>query len=257
MSAGKTIGGLILGLVAVVAIGGYFFLSNLDGIIKDLVEEIGSEVTGTKVSLNSVELDLTTGKGKLKGLTIANPAGYDSDYAFKLQNISVGISPASLSGPVVVISEVKIVGAKLIAEQKGEKSNLPDILDNIKKSSKKGDTESETPTGEEPSSDIRLMMEKFVFIKTEATLVTEKNGEKSIKIPDVRRKNIGDKNTGLSPEQLAEEVLGTVVKAVEKAVGQYLAELAGAAVEKKLTEKLGAEDKSKLDGIKSMFKKDE
>ena len=46
-------------------------------------------------------------------------SGYDRDYAFKLQNIPVGEAPASLSGPVVVISEVNIVSAKLIAEQKG------------------------------------------------------------------------------------------------------------------------------------------
>ena len=75
-------------------------------------------------------------------------------------------------------------------------------------------------------------------------------------MPDVRRKNIGDKKTGLTPEQLAEEVLGSVVEGLEKAVGEYLGEMAAAAVEKELTEKMGAEDKSKLDGLKSLFKKD-
>ena len=258
MKAIKIIGVAALGLIAILAIASYFFISNLDGIVKDIIEEVGTEVTGTAVSLSSVKIDLTTGKGKLRGLTIANPKGYESDYALKLDTIAVGISPKSLTEPVIVITQVKVDGAKLIAEQRGQKTNLTDLLENMEKSAGKGATKSQPS---EPSTDeVRLMMKKFAFINSQATVISEYTEPKSIKIPDIRRKNIGNTKTGLTPEQLTQKLLSSVVKQVQTAVGQYLGKVAADAVEEKLTEKLSetlsAEDMSKVEGLKSFFKKD-
>jgi hypothetical protein len=252
MKASKTIGGLALGLIVLAILVGYFFVSNLDGLIKSAVERLGSDVTQTQVSLDGVKIDLSSGKGQLSGLTIANPDGYDSDYVLKLDDIVLAIAPASLNGPVIVISEITIDGAKLIAEQKGATTNLSDLLANVESASKSGESTPASAEGEET----RLMVEKFVFINTTGTFITEQSEEKSIEIPDVRRSNIGDKTVGLTPEQLTEEIMNSVVASVEKAVGQYLGGLAADAAEKKLTEKMSAEDKSTFDGIKSIFKKD-
>jgi hypothetical protein len=256
LKTSKVLGGAALGLIGAVAVVAYFLVSNLDAIIEDVIEQVGSEVTQTRVSLNNVEIDLSTGEGRLTGLTIANPPGYDSDYAFELDDIVVAIAPASLTKPVIVISQVKIDGASLIAEQKGTRTNLSELLDNIESGS--AETQKQAPgESEEPAaSPLRLMIENFAFINTQATLVTEEKGENSLKIPDVRRSNIGNKETGLSPEELAQQILGSVVKEVERAVGKYLGKLAADAVEKKLTEDMSESDKSKLDGLKSLFKKD-
>lgn len=53
-------------LVVVIGIGGYIFFSSLDSIIKTAVEKYGSEITQTKVTLNEVELSVTSGKGALR-----------------------------------------------------------------------------------------------------------------------------------------------------------------------------------------------
>ena len=260
MKAIKIIGGLTLGLIAILALVSYFFLSNLEGIVKDIIEDVGTEVTGTPVSLSSVKIDLKTGKGKLRGLTIANPKGYKSDYALKLDTIVVRISPKSLTQPVIVINQVKIDGAKLNAEQRGQKTNLSDLLENMEKSGNKGATKPEPPANEPSTDEVRLMMEKFAFINTQATVISEYTEQKTIKIPDIRRKNIGNKKTGLTPEQLAQKLLNSIVKQVQNAVGQYLGKVAADALEEKLTEKLSeklsADDMSKVEGLKLFFKKD-
>ncbi|MEH6570665.1 MAG: hypothetical protein V7709_16415 [Halioglobus sp.] len=260
MKAFKVIGALVLGVIAILAIVSYVFLRNLDGIVKDMIEDVGTQVTGTPVSLNSVKIDLKTGKGKLSGLTIANPKGYKSNYALKLDTIAVGISPKSLTEPVIVITQVKIDGAKLIAEQRGQKTNLSDLLENMEKSGNKGSAKPE-PKSSEPSADeVHLMIEKFAFINTQATVISEYTEQKSIKIPDIRRKNIGDKKTGLTPEQLTQNLLSSIMKQVQNAVAQYLGKVAVDAAEEKLTEKLSEElspdDMSKVEGLKSFFKKD-
>lgn len=258
MKAIKVIGGLALGLIAILAVVSYFFLSNLDSIVKGIIEDVGTEVTGTAVSLSGVTIDLKTGEGKLSGLTIANPKGYKSDYALKLDTIAVGISPKSLTGPVIVITQVKIDGAKIIAEQRGQKTNLSDLLENMEKSGNQGAEKPEPQSNESSTDEVRLMMEKFVFINTEATVISEYTEQKTIKVPDIRRKNIGNKNTGLTPEELAQKLLSSVVSQVQTAAGQYLGKVAADAVEEKLTEKLSeklsADDMSKVEGLKSLFK---
>jgi hypothetical protein len=227
--------GVLAGLIAIVAVVAYFLLGNLDNIIKGVIEDVGSEVTGTRVSVTGVELELTSGKGRITGLTIDNPPGYSSPYAFKLTDITVGVEPASITKPVIVISEVSIKGAGLIAEQKGQNTNLSELLANIEKASK-----------------------KTAFAGTQAQIISEAQGEASLNVPDVRRQNIGDPKTGLTPEELAEALLQAVVTEVENAVAAHLADLAKDAVEQKIREKIGLDVKDgeeEESGLKSLFKR--
>jgi len=255
MKTVKVLGGIIVGLIAIVAVIAYFLLGNLNGIIKGVIEDVGSEVTGTRVSVTGVELELTSGKGRITGLTIDNPPGYSSPYAFKLSDITVGVEPASITKPVIVISEVSINGASLIAEQKGQSTNLSELLANIENASKTTASEEAEKAPQEAESDIRLYMKKFVFAGTEAKIISEVKGDAALNVPDVRRQNIGDPKTGLTPEQLAEALLQAVVKEVENAVAAYLADLAKDAVEKKVREKIGLDGKDGESGLKSLFKR--
>jgi len=255
MKTVKVLGGIIVGLIAIVAVIAYFLLGNLNGIIKGVIEDVGSEVTGTRVSVSGVELELTSGKGRITGLTIDNPPGYSSPYAFKLSDITVGVEPASITKPVIVISEVSINGASLIAEQKGQSTNLSELLANIENASKKTASEDTGKTPQEAASDIRLYMKQFVFAGTEAKIISEVKGDAALNVPDVRRQNIGDPKTGLTPEQLAEALLQAVVKEVENAVAAYLADLAKDVVEKKVREKIGLDAKDGESGLKSLFKR--
>jgi len=255
MKTVKVLGGIIVGLIAIVAVIAYFLLGNLNGIIKGIIEDVGSEVTGTRVSVSSVELELTSGKGRINGLTIDNPPGYSSPYAFKMSDITVGVEPTSITKPVIVISEVSIKGASLIAEQKGESTNLSELLTNIENASKKTGSEEPEKAPQEAASDIHLYMKKFVFAGTEAKIISEVKGEAALNVPDVRRQNIGDPKTGLTPEQLAEALLQAVVKEVENAVAAYLADLAKDAVEKKVREKIGLDGEDGESGLKSLFKR--
>jgi len=250
MKSIKLVGLAVLGLVVVAVILFFFVFSNLNGIIKTVIEEVGSKVTQTEVSLKSVNLDLSTGKGEISGLLIGNPEGYSSDYAFQLDNIVLQIDLPSLTGPVVVIKEVTVDGAKLIVEQKGAESNLAKLLDNLDSSSKEeADTESKDPQQETSSTDVHLMMEKFAFINSSAKIIMEGSEEKALKIPDITRNNIGNKQTGLTPEKMAKEVLRSFIKGAVKAAGDYIKDLARQSMEKE-----SGLEKAK-ESVKSLFKR--
>lgn len=71
---------LIVVAVLVVAIGaGVAFLSsNLDSIVKKVIETAGTEVAGVKVSVGDVKISLSEGKATIAGLTVANPPGFSA-----------------------------------------------------------------------------------------------------------------------------------------------------------------------------------
>jgi hypothetical protein len=112
-------------------------------------------------------------------------------------------------------------------------------------------------TGE--AADVRLMLESFAFVNSAGTIKTEQFGEKSLKIPEVRVSNLGDRQTGLTPQQLTNALMSSVMKQVQQAVGAYLKNLAKDAAKeelnKQIDEKIGAENREKLEGLKGLLKK--
>jgi uncharacterized protein YoxC len=62
-------------LLVVLAVGVVWVLRNLDDFVLGTIEDTGSRLTGTAVTLDSVELDLAAGSATLKGLVVDNPPG--------------------------------------------------------------------------------------------------------------------------------------------------------------------------------------
>ncbi len=250
----KIVLGLVVALVAVVAIVGVLVLQNLDAIIKQVIEDVGSEVVGTPVRVSEVKFTLQDGRGEIYGLSIANPSGFKSANAFEMDEIAVEIKPASLTGPVIVIDEVKIDGARLTAEQKGTTTNLTALLDGM--NTTPSEEPAPAPSGE--PADVRLALKQFSFTNSSAAVETAQYGGTSIDMPGIRLTNIGDEQTGLTPEQLASEMLGAVIKQAEKAVKDYFEDLVKDAakeeVNKALDEKIGAENREKLESLKGLIK---
>lgn len=249
---------IILAFAVLAGAGIYYLLSNLDDFVLGVIEDTGSELTGTAVTLDSVEIDLPGGRATLRGLVIDNPEGYDSDYAFSLATVRVDLDPGSLVGDVVLLEEVTVDGARLIAEQKGTANNLSDILRNVNAAS--SDAEKQ-PEGEPVNK--RLALSRFAFTDTQATLRIQGYGEESLRIPDVVRQGIGDPGSGLAPAELAKRLLKAVLEEARSAVSDAIADrardAATDAAKKKLMDKLDMSDKgmdSAGDALKSLFNKD-
>jgi hypothetical protein len=255
---GKIVAGLVTAAVAVVAILVIVVFQNLDSIIKQVIEGVGTQVTQTRVSVSGVAFSISDGRGEIDGLSIGNPPGYQSKTAFDMNRVVVQVDPRSLTGGVIVIKEVTIDGAQLTAEQKGLKNNLQDLLANIEEAG--GGQAAEPAPAESGGSDVRLMLERFAFTNSAAAVITEQWGEQTLKIPDITMANIGDRETGLTPEQLAGRMVESLVKQTEKAVANHLEQLAKDAakeeINRQIDKKIGAEDRKKLEGLKGLMKKE-
>jgi len=84
--------------------------------VKAAIERFGSDITGTKVTVGSVDISLKSGLGTIRGVRVDNPEGFSSDDAFELGEITVDLDVASLNRDPIVIEEIRILAPAVRGE---------------------------------------------------------------------------------------------------------------------------------------------
>ncbi len=261
MKVMKYLLGIILALAVVIGGVLYWGISDINQLVKKAVETVGPEVTKTEVSLSGADIKITQGRGVLNGLSIANPQGFSSDNIFAIDKIVVDVDPKAILDGVIVIDELTLDGADLLAEHKNvSETNLQALLNNIQGSGSSSASESSSA---EEGSDVRLAVKKLSVINNKVRLESEKLGSYTLDLPAITQSNIGDPAVGLTPAELGKAILKPILRNAEKAVKAKLETLAKEEVkdkaEEKLKEKLGdkvsEEDQEKLKSLKNMFGK--
>ncbi|MCW9036165.1 MAG: hypothetical protein OQJ97_18240 [Rhodospirillales bacterium] len=205
-------------LGVVVAIGVFVLMSNLGGLIKAAVETAGTEVTKVQVTLDSADVETTSGKGSLSGLTVGNPAGFKSDYAFKLGGISMQLDVGSLASDTIVIKNVTIDRPAVTYELSSNGSNIDAIKKNVEQVTSGGGASSKT----ESSGGKKVVIENLYVKGGQINVSAEFLGGKSMTspLPDLHLKDLGKDSGGASPAQIAEKVIAALTNGATSAVGK-------------------------------------
>ncbi len=220
--------GIGLAVIVVLVAGGIFYVwSNLGSIIKNVVETAGTEVTGVKVSLDAVDVDkLTDGAAGLRGLTVANPKGFKSDYAFKLGAVAVKVDATTVANDVIVINEVVIAKPQVIYEFGSGGSNIAAIQKNVERNAGGGSgSASGKSTAKSDKSGKKVVIENL-YIRGGAINVSADflGGKKvSTPLPNIHLENIGKsggKINGATPAEVAEKIIAAISKGTTGAVGK-------------------------------------
>lgn len=264
MKAIKWVVAILAIIIAVVAIVAVVGLKNLDAIVKAVVEEVGTDVTGTRVSLASVDIGLKEGRAELQGFSIANPRGFSDARLLSVGKVAVDIDPLSVTKDVIVIDEITLSGINILAEQKDlTRTNIEALLNNIRERSASS-ASAQKPEGtqqQEEAAEVLLAVKKFVFEKSDIKLLSDEWGELTVPLPAITLQNLGSAQKGLTPEQLAQQAMEPVLAQVRRSVTAYLKEVAQEkaeekakeALQKKLDEKLSGSEKKTLENLKSLF----
>ena len=106
------VGKIILIVVAIILVVNFvtswFLVENLDRFVQEAIQEAGTEQLDTKVSVESVSVNIPRARATLTGLRVANPAGYSSEPVFILGSIDIDIDLTSIVDEVLVIEEITI-----------------------------------------------------------------------------------------------------------------------------------------------------
>lgn len=244
----KILGGFLVLSALLIVLSVYWVANNLNSLVKDIIEQVGSDTLKTEVRVADVNIDLQASKVSLSGLTIANVDGFSAPLLFEMNQVAVDLEPASLLEKTIEVKSVLIDGTKVVAEQKGTTTNLQALLDNMPKSQSEPASQPAEPAATESSADpvdVLIKVGAFDFTNTSTQLITEQFGEREVNSPNIRLRDIGG-DKGVPPDQLAQAVMQPLIKQVSKAVENYLKGLVEDKAKEKLKEKED-ELKAKMD----------
>jgi hypothetical protein len=228
-----------------------YLYSNLNAIVERAIEHYGSEAAGTKVTVSSVKIDIRKGKATIRGLSVANPAGFSNNAFFRLGDITVDFDTHSLTKDVPVIEEIRIA-APLFRYEVNDKaeSNVAVLKRHIKKYS--GKSHGEKKVTERNSKPIKLRIAKVRIDSGRGRLDLSAVGGKQSegKLGPIVLTDIGGKE-GVTPANLSRVIITTLIRNLEESAARHGAERA---LQRELERKLGKEGGvNATEGIKGLL----
>jgi len=202
---------LVLVVIALLVVGVLF----LDKIVKTGVEKVGPIVAKVPVTLQSANISILGGSGKLNGFVLGNPEGYKSTEAVKVGSVFLSLAPMSVLGDKVLIHSIKVESPEITYETDLRTSNLNKILDNMNSGEKKPADDTSSTKGK--GAERKLQVDEFV-ISGAKVHVASKLGSMTLPIPDIKLINLGQGPEGITATALSKQVMNEIVAATTKAV---------------------------------------
>ncbi|MFZ2658625.1 MAG: hypothetical protein WAX69_27070 [Victivallales bacterium] len=205
----------------IVLIGLLYFC--LGYIVKTAVINLVPRITGTPVKMESFSFSMFTGKIRMTKFVIGNPEGFNTEYAFSLDELVVGLKMGTLFSKKIVIDEIRVNGAHVIYELGLSTSNLKEINANVKKYTREGkdgkkEQKTDSPMREDKDAGRKVQIDNFDFNDTKVSLsVFLLQGAKtSISIADIHLQDIGKDGEGVSIGEAAIQIFNAIYKSIGK-----------------------------------------
>jgi hypothetical protein len=202
------------GILAILLIGFLVLTLSVDSIVKSGIESVGSEMTGTAVTVERVSISPFSGSGTISGFRVENPEDFDEEYALEIDDFSIELNIRSLFSDEIVVHNIEVSSPSVYVEQKMPENNLRTILSNIES----------TSSGE--ASEKALVIEHFVMTNGTADLYTEVGGERSarVEIAEIELNDIGRGGERQAVENVIREIADAIVDQSLRAAAQSGAE---------------------------------
>jgi len=212
---------LIIGLglvVVVLAVGIYYVSQNAGDFIKAAIEDQGSRATAVAVRVDGVDLSLTDLKAGIRGLTVANPSGFDTARAVSLGEVSVKINK-DWSTNLIVIDEVMVRAPEITYEIGSSGSNIDTIQKNVESfmkaiSDDPGGKSSAYAKPSDSEAGPKVVINHFYIkggkVNVSASLLKGKT--LTTPLPDIHLADIGKESGGATPAEVVDQIIAAITK---------------------------------------------
>lgn len=237
----------VLVIAVIVGILVWRMYANLDAIVADAIQDIGTRVTGTSVTVEGVELQLLDGKAAVAGLNVANPPGFSAPDIFRLGRIAVELEVQSLGEGPVVIDRLLVSQPQVFLEMNEENRTNVDVL------RKNLQANTASPPAEQPSGEahepFRFVIRKLVFEGGSVSASSALAGKSAaVELPGFEMTELGGAD-GATADLLAREILDRLARQAAAAGARAGLDTARKKLEEKATEKLDEKFGDKLKGV--------
>ncbi len=241
---------LLGGAVVAVALVAVFVLSFfLGGIVTAGVNNFGPKITQTKLTLASASLSPLTGSGTLSNLIIGNPKGWSENNLCSLGKIHLNVAPFSVLGDRILIEEIVIDAPEFNYETKLIASNVNDLLKNIEEATG-GKKDPAAQPATKDGKPIKIEVKSFRLTNGKVRLGVG-GAFATLPMPPITLTDLGTKEGGVTPDQLAFAVMKSVTSSIVTATAGALGDIGktGGATAAESVKKAG-------EALKGLFKGD-
>lgn len=199
----KIVSGFVLVIIAAILV----ITLSLDGMIKSGIEENGSELLQTPVTVDNVSILLFSGSGTISGFTIQNPEGFSNEPALYIQEISMNMDIWSLFSDQIVVNEIMVKSPDLFFEQIGVGVNLKKLNDNMDLAS-------------EESSETSLIIEYLLIEDGKVTVSTSLERERTteVSLAEFTLNDVGRDGNNTIKQTVRQVLKPLLQKAMEEAL---------------------------------------
>ena len=252
---------ILIAVVVLIILGAgaaYLFYSNLGPILKAAIEKYGSAATQSQVKVDSVTLSASSGQGTITGLVIDNPKGFTTPHAMELSSIAVTINTSTLTQNPVEVSTVTIAAPHVTYEQGDSGGNLQKLQQNVTQYAG-GSPSAKSPSGQAPKpgsspaqpatgsssppaagpatgnqaqAERKLIIDKLDVTDGQVTVAASllKGKTLTTSLPAIHLTDIGKKEGGATPAEVAQLVISAISdQAVKAATSELQKTIGGAA----------------------------
>jgi len=197
---------ILIGMVALVVVVVTAIVAGvplfLDSGIKRGMETLGPQLTKVDVKLDGVSVSLLSGTGKIKGLVVGNPAGYQTPHAIRVDAASLALTPSSIFSDKVIIKSIRVESPNIYYEIGLGGDNLRSIMNNVSASKK-------------------LQVDDLVITGAKVSVSVKGTGGLAapITLPDIHLTNLGQGPEGITASELTKKVLSEITSAVGQHAG--------------------------------------
>jgi hypothetical protein len=209
---------VVIAVVLVLAVGAgggaWWFLQSLDGLVKRAIHTWGPEITGVSVKVDSVRIEVTEGRGTIRGLVVGNPKGYQAPHALKVGELSLTLDAASLTKDVIVLKQLLIASPEVVYERGPGGDNLSVIQKNADAWVAKNAGPKKAGSG--PGR--KFVIENLSLRNGRAHFGTTV----SAAVPDLHLRDVGKKTNGATAGEIVKQVWGALARSVTSLAARAL-----------------------------------
>lgn len=198
---------LLIGLLIVGA--GIFVYLNFESGLRRGIEIAASDALGTQVTVSGVSLSPLSGQGSIRGLTVANPEGFDAPYAMELGSLDVAVNLSSLVTDVIEIDSIVVNEMKVTYETNVLNDNIRALLANLPSSGAAPVVEASPDAA--PSK--KLIIRDLRMLSPQIDLYT-KVASAPVPLPDIQLQNIGEQSNAVTVAEAARQIIVAINRAL-------------------------------------------
>ncbi len=207
-------------IALILALGGgvWWFSHSLDSLMASAIRTFGPEIAGVSIHLDRVTIAPMDGRAALHGLVVGNPAGFTTDHALSLGEISMTIDLDSLTKDVIIIKQITLIKPEITYEIGTGGSNL----DAIQRHVDRYVAQHLGGTSERPDRNRgRKLVIEDLYMKNATTYVSAtvmQGSHMAVPLPDLHLHGIGERSNGVTAGEAAQQVLGALTLSVTRAI---------------------------------------